>query len=342
MDIEVHLSKPNTPTPIEAEVRISQPDSDFDDNVSLSSLQVPEADKEWKWRKQFKRAYVEKCVFAEDGIVNIDVQDPSPMQVFAKTVGLEGLLSLLKTESERYAEQNGRMFQTTLEELRAFLGINILIRIHKLPKMRDYWSIDEGLGNFLIQKTMTRNRFLEILQNLHFAYNLQKFPPKESERFDCAWKLRPFLDHLLKHFQEALLLESHQSIDEDMSKFKEKSLMCQYMKNKPIKLGFKFWFRCGSKSGYLYQFDMYLGKKSKTEFGLGESVVLSLCENLKNSYCYVFFDNFFTSPNLMLKLFEDGIYATGTVRSNRKHMPTLKTDKQMKRGEHDWLACDTI
>ena len=50
----------------------------------------------------------------------------------------------------------------------------------------------------------------------------------------------------------------------------------------------------------------------------------------------------FRSPNLMLKLFEDGIYATGTVRSNRKHMPTLKTDKQMKRGGHDWLACDTI
>ena len=44
----------------------------------------------------------------------------------------------------------------------------------------------------------------------------------------------------------------------------------------------------------------------------------------------------------MLKLFEDGIYAAGTVRSNQKHMPTLKANKQMKRGEHDWLACDTI
>ena len=52
--------------------------------------------------------------------------------------------------------------------------------------------------------------------------------------------------------------------------------------------------------------------------------------------------HFFTSPNLMLKLFEDGIYATGTVRPNRKHMPTLKADKQMKRGEHDWLAYDKI
>ena len=42
----------------------------------------------------------------------------------------------------------------------------------------------------MIQKTMTRDRFLEILQNLHFEDNLQKLPTKES--FDRAWKLRPF------------------------------------------------------------------------------------------------------------------------------------------------------
>ena len=73
LDIENHLNNPNTPTPIEAVVGISQPDSDSDDDVPLNSLQVPKADKEWEWRKQFKRAYVEKWVFAEDGIVNIDV-----------------------------------------------------------------------------------------------------------------------------------------------------------------------------------------------------------------------------------------------------------------------------
>ena len=101
LDIENHLSDPNAPKPNEAVVRISQPSSDSDDGVPLSSWQVTKADKEWKRRKQFERAYVEKYVFAEDGIVNIDVQDPSPMQVFAKTGGLEGLLSLLKTESER-------------------------------------------------------------------------------------------------------------------------------------------------------------------------------------------------------------------------------------------------
>ena len=119
-----------------------------------------------------------------------------------------------------------RNVSNTLEELCAFLGTNILMGIHKLPKMRDYWSVDEGLGNTLILKTITGDRFLEILQNHHFADYLQK--------------------------------------------------------------------------------------------------------------------SFFTSPNLMLKLFEDWIYITGTVKSNRKYMPTLKADNQMKRGEYDWLECDTI
>ena len=87
---------------------------------------------------------------------------------------------------------------------------------------------------------------------------------------------------------------------------------------------------------------MYLGKKGNTEFGLGESVVLSLCKSLKDTNCYVYFDNFFTSPTLMAKLLENGIYGIGTVRANRKHMPTLKQDKQMKRGEHDWQACQSL
>ena len=118
--------------------------------------------------------------------------------------------------------------------------------------------------------------------------------------------------------------------------------MRQDMKNKPIKRGFKFWFRCGAKSGYLYEFDMYLGKKGNSEFGLGESVVLSLRQQLKDTHCFVFFDNFFTRPALLVKLLEMGIYATGTVRANRKIMPVLKHDREMKRGEHHWFSSNNL
>ena len=129
-------------------------------------------------------------------------------QMFAG-IRLPGLLSMMKTGSERYAAQNGRQFQISEEEFCAFLGVNLPMGINKLPTMKSYWS-DEGLGNSLIQKAMARARFLEILQNIHFADNHKVLPPKESEEYDHAWKLRPFFDRLGKHFQDMLQPEAHQ------------------------------------------------------------------------------------------------------------------------------------
>ena len=50
--------------------------------------------------------------------------------------------------------------------------------------MKSDWSVDEGLGNSLIQKAMTRARFLEISQNIHFADNHKELPPKKSKEYD--------------------------------------------------------------------------------------------------------------------------------------------------------------
>ena len=108
--------------------------------------------------------------------------------------------------------------------------------------IKSHWAVDEGLGNPLIQNTMARTRFVEILRNIHFTDNLQKLPSKDSIKYDHAWKMRPLFNLLQKHFQATLELEPHQAIDEHMCKFKGKSLMRQYMMNKPIKWRFKFCF----------------------------------------------------------------------------------------------------
>ena len=74
---------------------------------------------------------------------------------------------------------------------------------------------------------------------------------------------------------------------------------------------------------------MCLGNKENIEFGLGELVLLSLFDCLKDANCFVYFDNFSTIPTLMAKLLENGIYGIGTVTENRKHMPSLKQNKQI-------------
>ena len=54
-----------------------------------------------------------------------------------------------------------------------------------------------------------------------------------------------------------------------MTKFKGKHSARQYLKNKPIKWGFKWWCRADSKNGYLHQFDLYLEKTEFVEHNLG-------------------------------------------------------------------------
>ena len=130
--------------------------------------------------------------------------------------GLEKLLELIAEQSNLYAHQNGRNFTVTKEELKAFLGINFVMAINKLPTIAEYWRVDNLIGNDSISNTMIRNCFLEILQNLHFADKTK-----------------------LSH-------DSEQSIDERMVKFKSRSGMKRCIKS------CKVWFHCSSKSGCLY------------------------------------------------------------------------------------------
>ena len=73
--------------------------------------------------------------------------------------------------------------------------------------------------------------------------------------------------------------------------------------------------------------------RNKKQYNRGESVVLDLSQSLRDTYCTLHFDNFFSSPALIGKLFDDGIYGIATVRPNRKMMPNLPDHKSMKGGD---------
>ena len=106
------------------------------------------------------------------------------------------------------------------------------------------------------------------------------------------------------------------------------------------------WCRCDSKTGYLFQFDLYLGKKTGyVEHGLGEGVVLYLTNSIQQLGCEVYIDNFFNSPQLQFTLLQQGIYSCGTVRPNKKKLP--KSDKvlskeEMSKGDMICLASKRI
>ena len=78
-----------------------------------------------------------------------------------------------------------------------------------------------------------------------------------NDKTDRGFKVRPVIDHLNKRLAEVLPNDKEQCINEYIVRFKGRSGMKQYIESKPIKWDFKFWFRCSSKTGYLYQMDVY-------------------------------------------------------------------------------------
>ena len=125
-----------------------------------------------------------------------------------------------------------------------------------------------------------------------------------------------------------------------MIPFKGRSYLVQYLKNKPHKWGFKVFTRAGS-TGIMHDFEIYVGKGTCEETGLGFSgdIVVALTENLPEHQNFkICFDNWFSSLQLVRTLKEKGMPCVGTIRSDRIGKCPLKDEKQLKqegRGSYD-------
>ena len=81
------------------------------------------------------------------------------------------------------------------------------------------------------------------------------------------------------------------------------------------------WVLGDSTNGHFSQFDVYTGKGEGRVEGLGAHVVKKLTEYLKNQNHHAFFNNYFTSYQLLEDLEKDEIYGCRTARKDRKEFP---------------------
>lgn len=265
--------------------------------------------------------------------------DCTPYKLFNLLITDE-ILDSITFQTNIYAEQQHqvtkkRYTQTTITEIKTFIGLNLLMGIKRSPSYRDYWCVDQDLHDPYISQFMPVNRFSWLLSHLHLNDN-SIMPGRNDDNHDKLYKVRPFISALKTNFKKCLNPHRCIAIDESMIKFKGRSSIKQYLPKKPIKRGYKVWALADSE-GYLYDFEIYTGKtKDYVEKGLGEKVVLRLMEGLEYKEHCLYFDNYFNTYNLLKELKDKGINACGTVMANRKNLPTLKHDKNLKQGEYDY------
>ena len=85
------------------------------------------------------------------------------------------------------------------------------------------------------------------------------------------------------------------------------------------------WVCSDAATGYILSFSIYTGKDPNVSISPNElayDVVMRLLENKFNQRLLSIVDNFYTSPNLFLDLFNKGVSGTGTLRTNRKNFPS--------------------
>ena len=118
-----------------------------------------------------------------------------------------------------------------------------------------------------------------------------------------------------------------------------------FIRGKPIRFGYKIWSLCGIDS-YPYHLKIYQGKERNANATtqkepLGTRVINAMLgiinSNSKVLGNKLYFNNFFTSYDLMYELGEQSIRATGTIRQNRTRgaKTTLISSKALQKKERD-------
>ena len=206
------------------------------------------------------------------------------------------------------------------DEMEAFVGIMILMGIIKLPRFRMYWK-EDYLVHQGISAVMSRTRFLQIWRYFHLA-DTSVAVPVGADGYDKLYRVREFLNIISLNISREYKLSRDIAIDETMVPHKGRLSFKQYIKNKPTQWGIKLWVLSESLTGYVYKFQVCLGKEGgNPEQNLARRVVRDLTAPTEGNNHHLYMDNFYCDPHLFLERMNSGIYCCGTVRFGRKGFP---------------------
>jgi len=101
-------------------------------------------------------------------------------------------------------------------EVRAFIGVTILMGIKLMPTIRNYWKRAEFLQCSLIRHVFTQNHFESLLRCLHLVNNETIVSDHQSLQYDKLAKVRWIIDDFVKKSQVFYNPKKYLTCDEIM------------------------------------------------------------------------------------------------------------------------------
>ena len=110
-----------------------------------------------------------------------------------------------------------KWFDITVEELKALIGVRIVMGLNVRHSYRDYWSLDPLLEAPAVVKAFPINWYSHLLSYFHFNDN-QTFIPRGQPAHDRLYKICLILDE--QTFLSLYNSHRQNSVDKAMAYFK--------------------------------------------------------------------------------------------------------------------------
>lgn len=171
----------------------------------------------------------------------------------------DDILEHIVTETNRYASQtlppSCRWVNTNKHEILILFAFWMMLGVMKMPTIKSCFSRRFIMKSTIFRRLLTQNRYQQLYRALHFADNATR--TRNSSKLFC---LGPVVDHLNKKFKEAYTLSQDIAIDESLLLWKGTLSFKQRIRTKSAREGIKTFELCESATGYLWSFQIYLGK----------------------------------------------------------------------------------
>lgn len=239
--------------------------------------------------------------------------------------------------SSRKNQNDPTFEETTITELKALFGLLFLAGLSHAGRRNtnDLWNKD-GTGVEIFPMTMSRNRFVFLINNLRFDSLLSR---NDRSARDRLAPIREIFEYFVQNCQNIYNSTENLTLDEELIAFRGRCGFRQYIPSKPAKYGIKMYALVDSKTFYTLNLEIYCGKQPENSpYEVSNKpfdVVKRLTSPVSGSSKNITMDNFFTSLEAARYLLDnDKLTLVGTLRANKTCIPQIFKER---REEHTSL-----
>lgn len=251
------------------------------------------------------------------------------------------IMQMIVEETNRFGMTRHGMYWELIDsnDMWRFLALTILMGLNRKPTIACYWSKSSLYHQPIFSQMLARDRYLRILQCLHFVDN-------RIESTGKLHKLGKVYEEIVKRFQVVYQPQQHICIDESLSAWKGRVSFRQYIPSKRARFGIKSFVLAEAITGYVYAHHVYIGEEKRAaelaQMSITENIVMVLMSGLLGYGYKLFMDNYYNSPSLAKRLTDNLTYVCGTLRANRAGVPKdlhkNGDGSKLKKGQHNTFS----